>query len=364
MQAITRHALFGTALPVLILTVPNSSSAQQPERYTVLGGDVAIYNLAGELRVEAGSGPGVTAELTRGGAEGSKIKVLRSEIDGRQTLRFVYPSDRIQYSRLSPGSSTQLRVRDDGTFADHEDHEHGEEHRREEGRRVTIAGRGQGLDAFADLRVIVPSGKRVALYLAVGKVSVVNVEGDLSIDAASAPVTTNNTRGELEIDVGSGEVRVTQSRGDLSIDTGSGTVSFTNVRGENVSVETGSGEVTGSEVRSNDLRIETGSGDIQVGALSAPQVSLETGSGAVTADLNGELWNLSVQTGSGDITLKVPPTIGAEVDIETSSGDIETDFEVAVTRHARDHLTGRIGDGSGKIDIETGSGGIKLVKRT
>jgi DUF4097 and DUF4098 domain-containing protein YvlB len=74
------------------------------------------------------------------------------------------------------------------------------------------------------------------------------------------------------------------------------------------------------------------------------------------------VWNVDVQTGSGDVTLKVPPTLAAEVDIETSSGDIETDFEVAVTRHARDHMTGRIGEGGGKIDIETGSGGIRLVK--
>ena len=116
---------------------------------------------------------------------------------------------------------------------------------------------------------------------------------------------------------------MSNSRGDLSVDTGSGAVSLTDVRGENVSVDTGSGQVTGTGVRSGQLQ---------------------------------------VQTGSGDITLKVPPTIGAEVDIETSSGEIETDFEVAVTRHARDHMTGRIGDGRGKIDIETGSGGIKLVK--
>jgi lia operon protein LiaG len=115
-------------------------------------------------------------------------------------------------------------------------------------------------------------------------------------------------------------------------------------------------------VRTGDIGVQTGSGDIQLAALIAPQVKLETGSGAVTADVSGELWALNVETGSGDITLKVPPTIGAEVDIETSSGEIETDFEVAVTRHARDHMTGRIGDGRGKIDIETGSGGIKLVK--
>jgi DUF4097 and DUF4098 domain-containing protein YvlB len=108
--------------------------------------------------------------------------------------------------------------------------------------------------------------------------------------------------------------------------------------------------------------VETGSGDIEVTGLVAPQVALETGSGAVSADVQGEVWNVNVQTGSGDVTLKLPATLGAEVDIETSSGDIETDFSVSVTRHARDHLTGRIGDGRGKIAIETGSGGIKLFK--
>jgi lia operon protein LiaG len=157
-------------------------------------------------------------------------------------------------------------------------------------------------------------------------------------------------------------VQVTQSRGDLSVDTGSGSVSMSDVRGESVSIDTGSGDVTASDLRSNQLSINTGSGNIQVTALTAPQVSLETGSGSVAADLSGEVWNVNVETGSGDVTLKMPPTLGAEVDIETSSGDIETDFEVAVTRHARDHMTGRIGDGRGKIAIETGSGGIKLVK--
>ena len=360
MQSIARPP-FGWTLPGLltsILTLASGLSAQQAERYTVTGSDVAIYNLAGEIRVEAGSGPGVVAEVTRGGAEAARIKVMRSEIDGRQTLRFVYPADKIRYSKLSSGSSTQLRVREDGTFSNNDDEEH-----RNEGRRVTIAGSG-GLDAYADLRVTVPMGKQVAIYLAVGKVSVTNVDGDLSVDAASAPVTSSNTRGELSIDVGSGAVHVTESRGDLSIDTGSGAVSVSNVRGESVSVETGSGEVTAAEVRSNQLSIETGSGDIRVTALMSPQVKLETGSGAVTADLSGEVWNIDVETGSGDITLKVPPTIGAEVDIQTSSGDIETDFEVSVTRHARDHITGRIGDGRGKIDIETGSGGIKLVKNS
>jgi hypothetical protein len=357
MQAIVPPLLRWTGLAILTLHLPLALlAAQQAERYTIPGGDVAIYNLAGEVRVEPGSAS-VIAEVTRGGADAAKLKVVKGEIEGWETLRLLYPADRIQYGQLSEGSSTQLRVRENGTFGDEHDGEG-----KQRGKRVTIAGSGGGLDAHANLRVTVPPGKRLAIYLAVGKVSVTNVDGDLWIDAAAAPVTTSGTRGELNIDVGSGAVQVTEARGELSVDTGSGMVAVSGVRGEKISIDTGSGDVTASDVRSNELSVDTGSGDIEVTGLVAPQVALETGSGSVAADVQGEVWNVNVQTGSGDVTLKLPPTLGAEVDIETSSGDIETDFSVSVTRHARDHLTGRIGDGRGKIAIETGSGGIKLFK--
>ena len=338
-------------------------SAQQPERYAMSDEEVAIYNLAGQVRLEPGTGGEVIVQVTRGGADAAKIKVVQGKRDGVESLRFIYPGDRIQYGGTSSGggSSTQLRVREDGTFGDQDDDDHDRD-RKKEGHSVTIASSGGGLDAHAGLRIAVPTGRQVSVYLAVGEVSISNVNGNLHIDAASAPVHATNTRGDLEIDVGSGMVQVTQARGELSVDTGSGGVTASDVRGESISIETGSGDVTATNLNSSELSIDTGSGNIEVTGLKAPQVSLETGSGSVTADLSGELWNVRVETGSGDVTLKVPPTLAAEVDIETSSGDIETDFEVAVTRHARDHMTGRIGEGGGKIDIETGSGGIKLVK--
>ena len=361
MQAIATPELRWTGLLAVggLLLAPAALPAQQVERYTVSGDEIAIYNLAGQIRVEAGSGGAVGAELTRGGADAGKLKVMQSEVDGREALRVIYPSDRIRYSALSSGSSTQLRVHDNGTFGGDDDDDKDGGHR---GKRVTISSGGDGIDAHADLRITVPAGKRVAIYLAVGKVAVSHVDGELSVDASAAPVTTSDTRGELNIDVGSGAVQVGNARGDLSVDTGSGGVAVSDVRGKSITVNTGSGDVTASDIRSNELSIETGSGDIQVTGLVAPQLALETGSGSVAADVQGEVWNVNVQTGSGDVTLKLPPTLGAEVDIETSSGDIETDFSVSVTRHARDHLTGTIGDGRGKIAIETGSGGIKLFK--
>jgi DUF4097 and DUF4098 domain-containing protein YvlB len=147
------------------------------------------------------------------------------------------------------------------------------------------------------------------------------------------------------------------------VDTGSGPVEVSKFEGTALFVDTGSGEVTASEVKADEISIDTGSGDIRLTGGSAPRLSLETGSGAVTADLRVDPSSLTVETGSGDIGVTAPGTLGAEVDIETTSGDIETDFQLQVTRHSRDHLVGRIGDGRGRIAIETGSGDVRLLRR-
>jgi len=59
--------------------------------------------------------------------------------------------------------------------------------------------------------------------------------------------------------------------------------------------------------------------------------------------MRGPVRELAVETGSGDVSVRAPATLTAEVEIETASGGIETDFELQVTRHSRDHVVGQIG---------------------
>lgn len=348
-----------TVLSLICLTLPAVTTAQQAERHTVGGDSIAIYNLVGSVTVEPGTGE-ATVLVTRSGPAAGRLDIQQGEIEGHSTLRVVYPADRVLYRGMGKGSSTELRVRRDGTFGDGDLHDHDQA---EDGRRVRISGAGDGLEAHADLRIQLPAGRRASVYLAVGKVAVANVDGRLAIDAHSASVTATGTRGSLSIDVGSGPVNVTGARGNLSVDIGSGPVEVSKFEGTALFVDTGSGEVTASEVKADEISIDTGSGDIRLTGGSAPRLSLETGSGAVTADLRVDPSSLTVETGSGDIGVTAPGTLGAEVDIETTSGDIETDFQLQVTRHSRDHLVGRIGDGRGRIAIETGSGDVRLLKR-
>ena len=348
-------------LPLFALILPHPAHAQQPQRYTLQGDDVAIYNLAGIVRLEAGEAD-VSVQVTRGGADAGRLAVAKGEIEGRETLRILYPGDRIKYTADGRRSSTQLRVREDGTFGelDHDEHHH-DRHRSGEGRRVTI-GSDDGLDAHADLTIRVPRGRRVAVALAAGAVTIANVDGELVVDAASAPVTATATKGSLDVDVGSGAVQVSDAEGELDVDAGSGSVDLSRFRGRSLSIDTGSGDVTGTGLECEELSIETGSGDIKLTAVASPSLSLETGSGGVTAELRRDVASLSVETGSGDIAVRAPAALGATVEIETSSGDIETDFPLQVTRRGRSHLAGTIGDGKGSIEMETGSGEISLLK--
>jgi lia operon protein LiaG len=344
------------ALVMAVLVI----ASQQPERHALAGDRVAVYNLAGVMRVEAGSGPDVVVEVSRAGPDAAKLQIATGPIRGRETLRVMYPDDEIVYPKLGHRSSTTLNVREDGTF---NDDERGHSHWSDGGRRVRISGSGSGLAASADLRVAVPAGKRVAVYLAVGEAFVSNVDGDLRVDVAAANVTADHTKGPLVIDTGSGDVRLNGADGDVSLDTGSGSVTAADVRGGTTRFNTGSGDVTADRIAADALKIDTGSGDVTASGVRARDVSIDTGSGGVRLDLLTDIASLYVDTGSGDVTITVPPTLGARVDIETGSGGIELEgVSIKTTRLEKDHIVGEIGDGKGRVRIETGSGGVRLIR--
>src|SRR3989454_11051031 len=91
---------------VALLLWPTAAfTAQQPERRTLAGDRVAIYNLAGVMRLERGTGSDVVVELTRGGRDAGKLQIATGPIRGRETLRIMYPDDEIVYRELGHDSN-------------------------------------------------------------------------------------------------------------------------------------------------------------------------------------------------------------------------------------------------------------------
>jgi hypothetical protein len=326
-------------------------AGQEVER--IDGGDVAIYNLAGRVEVVRGSGSEVVVRIERGGPDASELLVEVGDIGGRSTLRIIYPADDIVYPEMGRGSNTTQSVRGDGTFGDGG---------RGRGERVRIRGGGSGLEAWADLVVEVPAGTRLATYLAVGEIEARGVDGDLHLDTGSGAVTAHDSRGSLSIDTGSGSVTVRGVDGDLSVDTGSGRVDVQDVVGRAVDLDTGSGGITALGVEADLLNVDTGSGSIELREVSSRDVVVDTGSGSVEVELLTDIDRLEVDTGSGSVTVTAPADLGATVEIDTGSGGIDLDFPLEVRSVRRDHVEGRIGDGRGQIEIDTGSGSVRLLR--
>ena len=70
---------------------------------------------------------------------------------------------------------------------------------------------------------------------------------------------------------------------------------------------------------------------------------------------------IEVETGSGDITLRLPSPGGFDLNLQTASGDISIDPELTVERSIdENHLHGKVRGGGARVQITTGSGDIRV----
>jgi len=333
---------------------PRTGSA---ERYTLTGEDVALYNLAGEVHIHAAGGDRVVVDVERGGRDATRLEVATGPIGSRQTLRVRYPGDQVSYPSRSGHWRTELRVRDDGTFGDDSHRIPGA------GRKVYVTSGSSGFEAHADLDIGVPAGTRLAMHLATGDVDVANVDGQIQVHNHAGRVNAKGVKGTLAIDTGSGNVDVNSVTGDLDVDTGSGSVRVEEVKGGKLRVDTGSGGVDVSDAHVEDLRIDTGSGHVELSEIHAGDILVDTGSGGVTVDVMSDVDNLLVDTGSGGVTLYVPRNLGADFEVGTGGGSIRVDVPHQSKHVERNEARGRIGDGRGRIRVDTGSGSVQIRPR-
>jgi hypothetical protein len=123
----------------------------------------------------------------------------------------------------------------------------------------------------------------------------------------------------------------------------------------------------------------TVNGEVEAQGLNGP-VALSTVNGSATfatssygeaSTVNGSIrgamgaagWDdaLAFHTVNGSITLDLPADLSAEVRASTVNGDISTDFPLTVTgRVSRRHVTGIIGSGGRRLDLETVNGSVRL----
>lgn len=180
----------------------------------------------------------------------------------------------------------------------------------------------------AQITVSVPRDCPVQLNLITADAVITGMGARVSIRSGAGDVTLDGVAGRIDANTVSG---VIEAQG---LD---GAVSFTSVSG--------------------DLALAGGTID----RLTARSVS---GRIAADVDLMGDS-RVQINTVSGEVSLRLSQTTSAEVAITSTAGRIDTSF-LELARHEKavaKSMTGKLGDGSGRLTVNTVSGGVTLLGR-
>lgn len=324
------------------------------ESVTLEGDAIAVFNLAGSIRAEAGGTDAVEAAVEFGGADAARLalELVTTEVRGRRVQALVvrYPDGDVVFDEGSGWGRTEVRVAGDGTF------------HQSRGRRVTISTRGRGTEAHADIVLRLPPGRSLSAYQAVGTIDVADVIADLYLDTHSGRIDVRRVDGEVVADTGSGGVTMEAIRGaGVVADTGSGGVELVDIDAKEVTADTGSGGVRMENVRAERVVADTGSGSVRMLGIDASALRIDTGSGGVVLGYVGAGGRGRIDTGSGSVQVTLPAGLGLDLEVDTGSGGINATLAgLTVRERDSDELLAERGDRALRLVIDTGSGGVRV----
>ena len=167
----------------------------------------------------------------------------------------------------------------------------------------------------------------------------------------------------VELESVSGSIQMADHLNRVYAKTVSGSIKLNNIMG-NVELKTVSGNISAAKI-SGEIRAGSVNGSLIFRDCKGSFPDLHSTSGSIVAELaaiDEDASDMSLNTVSGDINLKLPGDASFGLDIKTVSGEISTKFKVLVESVKKNQLQGEVGNGGINIELKTISGDISLAK--
>lgn len=315
-----------------------------------------VENLAGTMKVVAGSGSAVVAVATihaESDALANSLTLEEVSITSGTGLRMRYPVDQHDTFKYPVGSDGRKKVMNWlGSNSSNLKYD---------GKNVTVSS-GSGVLLYADIEVQVPArlAGKGTFANHVGRMEGRGIDGNFVFASGSGDVDLDKVGGEIKVDTGSGDVAAGNGTGVLTIDTGSGDVAVEHFSGDAIACDVGSGDVRLKAGASKKVSVETGSGDVTLSSMDIEEFKGDTGSGDVTVESTGShLARIVTETGSGDVTLRLGGAASFELIADQGSGDLVSRYKDAEPIvKGREVIGYRRGDNRTHITVSTGSGDV------
>jgi hypothetical protein len=169
----------------------------------------------------------------------------------------------------------------------------------------------------------------------------------------------------LQAKTSDGNVNASGLQGDLSLTTGDGNVDLDHVSG-NLRIRSGDGRVTVTDA-SGAIDAHTSDGNLSVDGLFHA-LALHTSDGRLDLSLR-EGTKLaeasSIQSSDGSVTLRVPASFAADLDVHTSDGHLDCALPLAMDQYQSGRgdgskVRGKLNGGGPLLTIKTSDGNVRI----
>ena len=242
----------------------------------------------------------------------------------------------------------------------------------------------KGHSIGVSFEIIVPKQTDLECSSSFGAIKLANINGNVKGKTSSGSIQAENIKGSAKLDTSFGSINCKNISGDdIELKTSSGKIALTKAAFGNCDVHTSFGSITSSELAGKSLTLKSNSGNINLTEASAETADIFTSFGRITcrritsADLNARSSSggiaivcsdstpaeikANVVTSFGSIDFVAPPGFSGQVELATNFGSIKTNLPITITGEiSQKKITGKIGQGKGKLHLETRSGSIKI----
>jgi DUF4097 and DUF4098 domain-containing protein YvlB len=214
-------------------------------------------------------------------------------------------------------------------------------------------GNRRNINVSVAYNVTAPEGTRITVESISGSVKVADIRGDVSANTISGNVRIS----------GAGRINLAK--------TISGTVEITDAKMDGALESSSvSGDVIVRRVTARRITANSISGHVKFDDLECERVSAKSVSGTVNyVGMLAKSGRYDLTSLSGEVRLFLSGGVGFEVEANSFSGSISSDFDIvtrgqpANRRGRQTSLIGTFGDGSAVLDLTTFSGSIVISKR-
>ena len=193
-----------------------------------------------------------------------------------------------------------------------------------------------------------------------GNVQLGNVAGTLKAETTSGDIRVGDVDSAVVAQAYSGDVQLGDIAGAMKVETTSGDIRVGDVGG-GVVVQAYSGDVQLGDI-AGAVEVETTSGSIILRGGQS-KVDMETYGGYILAEMTKQSrhqWTL--ETSGGEIVTRLFSRVTLDVDAQSSSGRVSSDFPVQGSK-SKNSLKGTINGGGPLLKLRTSSGDIRLQRK-